>query len=151
MFETHIDRLILLLCRLSKAGLKIKESKCKFFIRKFIFFEIFYRKNGVELDAKEIYSVDPMKDPRNIKQLQQAPMIGYPNNVYPCDVRFLNWVWVILTQKQQKLYRIIAFAEYGKMECFRNYLLGRKFFIGIHLRATTWLYSFMEPDCILAR
>ena len=34
---------------------------------------------------------------------------------------------------------------------FRNYLLGQKFLIITNHRALTWLYSFKEPDGLLAR
>ena len=38
------DRLILILCRLREAELKIKKSKCRLFIRKFTFLAYFVEK-----------------------------------------------------------------------------------------------------------
>ena len=106
--------------------------------------------------------------------LQKAPILGYPNDTDPytltTDASLFD-IGAIISQRQQWGERVIAYASktlsksqrnYSatKRELFaivyftqhfRNYLLGQKFLIVTDHRALTWLYSFKEPDGLLAR
>ena len=106
--------------------------------------------------------------------LQKAPILGYPNDTDPYTLTTdasLFGIGAIISKRQQWGERVIAYASktlsksqrnYSatKRELFaivyftqhiRNYLLGQKFLIVTDHRALTWLYSFKEPDGILAR
>ena len=107
-------------------------------------------------------------------KLQEAPILGFPNDTEPYTLTTdasLTGIGAIITQKQswgdrviayasktvnkgqrnysatkRELYAIVYFTHY-----FRKYLLGRKFTIVTDHRALTWLYSFKEPEGMLAR
>ena len=66
-FEEHLNRLDLVLGRLKDAGLKIKGSKCRFFRKKFISWDILYQ---IEVDPEKVEAVSKMKSPRIIKKLR---------------------------------------------------------------------------------
>ena len=106
--------------------------------------------------------------------LQEASILGFPNDTDPYTLTTdasLTGIEAIITQKQnwgdriiayasktlnkgqrnhsatkRELYAIVYFTHY-----FRNYLLGRKFTIVTDHRALTWMYSFKEPEGMLAR
>ena len=106
--------------------------------------------------------------------LQKAPILGYPNDTGPYTFTTdasLFGIGPIISQRQQCGERGIAYASktlsksqrnYSttKQELFaivyltqhfKNYLLGQKFLIFTDRRSPTWLYSFTEPDGLLAR
>ena len=100
--------------------------------------------------------------------------MGYPNDTDPytktTDASLFGIV-AIISQRQQRGERIFAYASKALSKSqrnysatkrdlfaivyftqhFRNYLLGQKFLIVTDHRALTWLYSFKEPDGLLAR
>ena len=106
--------------------------------------------------------------------LQKAPILGYPNDTDPytltTDASSFG-IGAIISQRQQGGERVIAYASKTisksqrnfsptKRELFaivyftqhfRNYHMGQKFLIVTDHRALTWLYSFKEPDGLLAR
>ena len=107
-------------------------------------------------------------------KFQESPILGFPNDTNPYTLTTdasLNGIVAIITQKQNWLDRVIAYASktlnkgqrnYSakKRELyaivyfthyFRNYLLRRKFTIVTDHRALTWLYSFKKPEGMLAR
>ena len=112
---------------------------------------------------------------KQLKQaLQKAQILGYPNDTDPYTLTTdasLFGIGAIISQRQQWVERVIAYARktlsksqrnYSatKRELFaivyftqhfRNYLLGQNFLIVTDHRALTWLYSFKEPDGVLAR
>ena len=100
--------------------------------------------------------------------------MGFPNDTDPNALTTdasLFGIGAIISQRQKWCERIIAYASktlskiqrnYSatKRELFaivyltqhfRKYLLGQKFLIVTDHRALTWLYSFKEPDGLLAR
>ena len=56
-FQEHLERLELILCRLKEAGLKVKESKCRFFQKKFIFSDILCQTTAITIHAKKVDSI----------------------------------------------------------------------------------------------
>ena len=100
--------------------------------------------------------------------------MGYPNDTDPYTLTTdasLFGFGAIISQRQQCGERVIAYASKTLIKSqrnysatkrelfaifyftqhFRNYLLGQKFLIVTDHRALTWLYSFKEPDGLLAR
>ena len=108
------------------------------------------------------------------KALQKAPILCDPNDMDPYTLTTdssLFSIGAIISQRQQwgegfiaypsktlsksqrnysateqKHFSIVDFTQH-----FRNYLLGQKILIVTNHRALTWLYSFKEPDGLLAR
>ena len=108
------------------------------------------------------------------KKLLDAPVLGYPNDRDPYTLTTdtsLTGSGAIPTQKQRTEDRVIAYASktlsksqrnYSatKRELFvivhftqhfKNYLLGQHFLIITDHRALVWIYSFEEPDGMVAR
>ena len=106
--------------------------------------------------------------------LQKAPILGYPNDTDPYTLTTdasLFGIGAIISHRQQWGERVIAYASktlskshrnysatkrelFAKVyftQHFRIYLLGQKSIIFTDHRALTWLYSFREPDGLLAR
>ena len=108
------------------------------------------------------------------KKLLEAPVLGYPNDrdQYTLTIdASLTGIGAILKQKQGTEDRVIAYASktlsrsqrnYSatKRELFaivhfthyfKNYLLGQHFLIRTDHRTLVWIYSFKEPDGMVAR
>ena len=108
------------------------------------------------------------------KKFLEAPVLGHPNDrdqyTLTADAS-LTGIGTILTQKQGTEDRVIAYASkiLGKSQrnysatkrelfaivhftlYFKNKLLGRHFLIITDNRALVWIYSFKEPDDMVAR
>ena len=108
------------------------------------------------------------------KKLLEAPVLGYPNGrdqyTLTTDAS-LTGIGIILTRKQGTEDRVIAYASrtLSKIQrnysatkrelfaivhfslYFKNYLLGLHFLITTDHRALVWIYSFKEPDGMVAR
>ena len=65
-FEEHIERLDEVLTRLSKAGLKLKPSKCELFQEKVIFLGHLVTPAGVEPDPEKVEAVRDWPVPKNV-------------------------------------------------------------------------------------
>ena len=108
------------------------------------------------------------------KKLLEAPVLGYPNDRDQFTLTIdatLTGIGAIFTQKQGTEDRVIAYASktlsksqrnYSatKREIFaivyfthyfKNYLLDWNFLIITDHRALVWIYSFKEPDGMVAR
>ena len=105
------------------------------------------------------------------KKLLEAPVLGYPNDRDQYTVTTdasLTGIETILTQKQGTEDRIIAYASKTLSKSQRNYsatkrelfaivhfthyyLLGQYFLTITDQRALVWIYSFKEPDGMVAR
>ena len=106
--------------------------------------------------------------------LVKAPVLGFPNEYDSftlCTDASLSGIGAVLSQKQNNTDKVIAYAsktlQKGQRnysatkrelfavvfftQYFKDYLLGRKFFIITDHRALVWLYSFKEPDGLVAR
>ena len=107
------------------------------------------------------------------KRPLEAPILGYPNNRDSYTLTTgasLTGIRAILTQKQgtedrviayasktlsksqrnysatkRELFTIVHFAHY-----FKNYLLGQHFLVITDHRAFVWIYSFKDPDGMVA-
>ena len=106
--------------------------------------------------------------------LVSSPILGFPNEtdqfVLVTDAS-LTGIGAVLSQKQKSGQKVIAYASKSLQKGQRNYsatkrelyaviffttyfrefLLGRKFEIITDHRALVWLYSFKDPDAIIAR
>ena len=56
--------------RVKEAGLKIKDSKCRFFQKGMHFSGHIISKNGVEVDPDKVVAVANMKPPSNLKDFR---------------------------------------------------------------------------------
>ena len=106
--------------------------------------------------------------------LVSAPILGFPNEkdqFVLCTDASLTGIGAVLSQKQKNGENVIAYASKVLQKGQRNYsatkrelfavvfftsyfkefLLGQKFQIITDHRALVWLYSFKEPDAIVAR
>ena len=103
-----------------------------------------------------------------------APILGYPNNrdeyTLTTDAS-LTGIGAVPTQQQEGIDRVISYASktlnksqknYSATKRklfavvhftnhFKTYLLGRKFSIVTDHRALVWLYSFKDPEGMVAR
>ena len=126
-------------------------------------------------ETKFTWSIECQNSMEALKsKLLSAPILGYPNDRDPYTLTTdasLTGIGAILTQRQQSEDRVIAYASktlnkgqrnYSatKRELFaivhftqhfKNYLQGQKFIIVTDHRALVWLYSFKEPDGMVAR
>ena len=64
-FEEHLERLEAVFSRLKEHGLKLKPSKCEFFMTK-----VNYLGNGVETDPEKISALSSWPVPTNVKALR---------------------------------------------------------------------------------
>ena len=69
-FEEHLNRLDLVLGRLKDAGLKIKGTKCRFFLKKKSFPGHIVSNKGGEVDPEKVAAVSKTKIPRTLKELR---------------------------------------------------------------------------------
>ena len=69
--EDHIRTLDEALGRLSKAGLKLKPSKCDFFKNEVLYLGHVISDKGVKPNPSDIDSVKIWKEPKSVKQVQQ--------------------------------------------------------------------------------
>ena len=69
-FEEHFNRLDLVLGRLKDAGLKIKSSKCRFFLEKIHFLGHIVTNQGVEKDSEKVAAVSKIKSSKNNKRIE---------------------------------------------------------------------------------
>ena len=107
-------------------------------------------------------------------RLMCAPILGFPNkrDVFTlCTDASLTGIGAVLSQNQNNAEKVIAYASKSlqkgqrnysatKRELyavvfftnyFKEYLLGQKFRIVTDHRALVWLYSFKDPDGLVAR
>ena len=75
--ENHIKRLTGVFEKLSKAGLKLKPSKCEFFKEKITYLGHIVSKNGIETDPKKIASVKHWPRPKTVTQVRK--FLGFTN------------------------------------------------------------------------
>ena len=132
-------------------------------------YRLLNKSNKFECSTESTSAVAELK-----KKLLEAPVLGYPNErdryTLTTDAS-LTGIGAILTQKQGTEDRVIAYASktlsksqrnYSatKRELFaivhlthyfKNYLLGQQFLIITDHRALVWIYSFKEPDGMVAR
>ena len=108
------------------------------------------------------------------KALLAAPILGFPteSDMFTlCTDASLTGIGAVLSQEQNRCEKVIAYASKTLQKGQRNYsatkrelfavvfftgyfrefLLGRKFKIITDHRALVWLYSFKDPDAIVAR
>ena len=133
------------------------------------FYKLLNKKEHFSLNKECESAVEQLK-----QALKKAPIRGYPNDMNPytltTDASMIG-IGTINSQRHQWGERIIAYASkplsksqrnYSttKRELlaivyftqhFRNYLLGQKFLIVADHRTLTWLYSFKQPEGLLAR
>ena len=77
-FKEHLNRLDLVLGRLKDAGLKIKDSKCRFFQEKTHFLGHIVSNQGVEVDPQKVAAVSKTKSPRTIKEFRAlSGLVGF--------------------------------------------------------------------------
>ena len=103
-----------------------------------------------------------------------APILGFPNerDIFTlCTDASLTGIGAVLSQNQTNAEKVIAYASKSLQKGQRNYsankrelyavvfftnyfeeyLLGQKFPIVTDHRALVWLYSFKDPDGLVAR
>lgn len=68
---THIQMLDEVLSRLSKAGLKLKPTKCDFFRNEVLFLGHVISDKGIKPNPSAIQSIKDWKEPKTVKQVQQ--------------------------------------------------------------------------------
>ena len=69
-FDTHLDRLGVVLERLQQAGMKISPEKCQLFQREVTFLGHVVSKDGVTTDPKKVASVREWPEPKNLTQVR---------------------------------------------------------------------------------
>ena len=75
--EEHIERLIGMFEKLSKAGLKLKPSKCEFFKERISYLGHIVSRHGIETDPKKISSVKHWPRPETVTQVRK--FVGFTN------------------------------------------------------------------------
>jgi hypothetical protein len=69
-FKQHIEDLRAVLQRLRDASLKLKLSKCHFFVKEIQYLGYVISENGISPDPKKIEAIKKMQEPRNKKELR---------------------------------------------------------------------------------
>lgn len=69
-YQSHLSHLEEVFCKLSKAGLRVKKSKCNFGLSKINYLGFIVSKDGVRPDPTKIEPIMNWKKPQGVKELQ---------------------------------------------------------------------------------
>ncbi len=69
-FEEHLSRLEAVFARLKDAGLKLKQSKCRFFQKSIKYLGHIVSQNGVSTDPEKVRSVEEWPIPKSVAEVQ---------------------------------------------------------------------------------
>ena len=75
--EDHVERLVAVFEKISKAGLKLKPSKCEFFKSRINYLGHIVSKNGIETDPKKIEAIQKWPRPKTVHDV--CSFLGFTN------------------------------------------------------------------------